>query len=475
MAVPPPPSYTPLRVALADGWLRSADAARVAVQVCDALAVAGGRPHGDVRPGTIYLSPDGTHVQLTAAARAGVGDSPYVAPECRGGRSVPTVAADVFAVGVVLYEMAVGRPPAVTPGVPLVRPGQVDPVARPLDPVVARCLASSPAARYRSVADLRAALVATLPPSGRTPVYVPPPVPRAAASPWRPLLTGIAVVAAVVVSIVARVLVRLAFLAAFPPPPPVPEGPAIVVAPSRPAAEAADPLLLPPPPTFAVQQPASLPQLADQAADEHRMRPGFGFRPITPAVPVGPRMPDTPMGPRAGGVPTSGAGPGGGAVAVPHAPSHVAGVAGPLAGGTGGRPFRQADFGAGRPLLGVAYTLGDWRGKGCLGSVRPLYDRSPAVNRDPNGGAVIARDGYAVGGLQVVADDTNAVAIAVVFLAVRDGRLDPADRYTSDFVGYLDAARTPVTLGGDGRTVIGLCGRRGMNLDAVGLVTAPPG
>ena len=78
---------------------------------------------------------------------------------------------------------------------------------------------------------------------------------------------------------------------------------------------------------------------------------------------------------------------------------------------------------------------------------------------------------YAVGGMNVEADK-YAAAIQLIFMRVTDaGALDPADSYTSEWIGKPSGRQTQM-LAGDGTKVIGLCGRQGLVLDAVGLVLA---
>jgi hypothetical protein len=109
--------------------------------------------------------------------------------------------------------------------------------------------------------------------------------------------------------------------------------------------------------------------------------------------------------------------------------------------------------------------MGSWAGEPALRSLTPIFDR-----RRPAGAkAVVARAGYAVGGMNVHAPKYVS-AIQLVFMRVGDdGRLDPSDSYTSDWIGK-PAGGPPEKLGGGGRKVIGIKGRRAAVLDAVGLV-----
>ena len=160
-----------LAARLREGPLLPDEALAVVRQVCDALefAHAHGVVHRDIKPGNILLDAagrvkvtdfgiaqlagEGPRTALTATG-ALLGTPEYVAPE----QMLPAAAvdhrADIFSLGVMLYELLTGQLPR---GV--FRPlAQIVPTARGLDRVVTRALQSDPAMRYSAVRELRAEL-----------------------------------------------------------------------------------------------------------------------------------------------------------------------------------------------------------------------------------------------------------------------------------------------------------------------------
>jgi serine/threonine-protein kinase len=135
--------------------------------------------HRDLKPSNILLTPDGTpritDFGLARAIDAGpevtrsgalVGTPAYMAPEqARGDVRAVGPAADIYALGAVLYEMLTGRPPfagqsagetihKVVSEEPTA-PSRLRPqVARDLETVCLKCLQKSPARRYASAQDL---------------------------------------------------------------------------------------------------------------------------------------------------------------------------------------------------------------------------------------------------------------------------------------------------------------------------------
>ena len=164
--------------------LSPARAAQVAAQVAAALGYAHrtGVVHRDVKPGNILITRDG-QVKVTdfgiaqavasedhlAEAGSVMGTATYFSPEQAEGVAVDG-RSDVYSLGVVLYEMVVGRPPYVGDS-PLevssqhvhgtiTPPSQfTDAVPHDLEAIIMEALAKSPAHRYQSADELRADLL----------------------------------------------------------------------------------------------------------------------------------------------------------------------------------------------------------------------------------------------------------------------------------------------------------------------------
>lgn len=146
-------------------------------------------------------------------------------------------------------------------------------------------------------------------------------------------------------------------------------------------------------------------------------------------------------------------------------------------GGNGGQPIVRLAADAG-PVVGFRYTTGNWGGRKVLRTFDPVYadpnaDDGAIVSDEPSQ-TIRARDGYAVGGVLVDADDVNAVAAKVTFVRVRNGAVVPGDAYETAWVGGEPSGLHQAKLAGKaGDVVVGTCGRKGLNLDALGLLVAP--
>jgi len=190
-----------LAALLAQGGLSAEELHKLGQQLADALAHAHERGvvHRDLKSGNVLITPEGrvkvldfglakrlaegdlaeaTTLAQASLTQAGaiVGTLAYMAPEQLLGKPADA-RSDVWALGVVLYEMAAGRRPfggdtgfelssAILGQPPAPLPATVP---APLAAVIARCLAKEPSQRYQRGGEVRAALEAvasgeTLPP-----------------------------------------------------------------------------------------------------------------------------------------------------------------------------------------------------------------------------------------------------------------------------------------------------------------------
>lgn len=134
---------------------------------------------------------------------------------------------------------------------------------------------------------------------------------------------------------------------------------------------------------------------------------------------------------------------------------------------TGGGSFRYVDPKG--HLIGVNYSVGSWDNVACLANASPIFNKDqPAIG----GTNVVAKPGYAVGGVEVQTKKF-VTAMRLIYFAIKpDGTLDPTTKLTSEWFGHPDAERekSAVTLGGDGKTVIGIHQKKGAILNGIALV-----
>jgi len=230
--------------AVASGPLPLDEALRIVRGVLAGLAAAHGKSivHRDIKPQNTRVCSDGRVVVMdfgiarayeASAPPPAAGEAPsgttflagtpgYIAPEILAGDRA-TALADLYAVGVLLYEMIVGKRPSASTTVLPTPTGaaavtaslEISPELAVLPPrlaaVMRRLLAADPAQRYQSVDDVVRAL------DRATQAEEPPAVAPAAPVPHRPRgwLLGLATIAlAAIASAAAAWLVRAA-----PPPP----------------------------------------------------------------------------------------------------------------------------------------------------------------------------------------------------------------------------------------------------------------
>jgi serine/threonine-protein kinase len=196
------------------GPVRLDEALRIMRQIADALDAAHekGIVHRDLKPGNVKIKPDGTVKVLdfglaktpeTAAGdpqtsptmtisptRAGMilGTAAYMSPEQARGKIVDK-RADIWAFGVVLYELLTGRRPFhgedLTETLASVMKDQPDVGSVPAQVrrLIESCLEKDPKRRLRDIGDWRLLLADQAPPSAKAP---------AVKLPWAVAATGIA-------------------------------------------------------------------------------------------------------------------------------------------------------------------------------------------------------------------------------------------------------------------------------------------
>ena len=305
-----------LRARLERGPLPLPEAGAILTQIAAALtAVHGaGIVHRDVKPSNVMLLPDGgaklldfgvaRHADDTAITSGGlvVGSPAYLSPEqVRGGAG--TTASDIWALGVLLYEMLVGHPPFQATDVAAVMYQVIHEPPRPvpgLPPAVAkvlkRALDKAPERRFSSAQSLADAFSAAQPAAAPAPSVRPAALPR-----WAWAMLPLLFLAAVLASFSARHTL-------FPPPttptaasapvpavtvPAVSAPPAIVLPaavrrtakPAVPSTRAVPPLLAETPPAAPVTfETGTVPSRPAAARRPRPARPQAATRPLPPSV-----------------------------------------------------------------------------------------------------------------------------------------------------------------------------------------------
>ena len=180
-----------------EGALPVADVVRILHDVVDALAYAHqhGVVHRDIKPDNVLLSgrhalvadfgvakavSDATGAHRMTTAGVALGTPTYMAPEQATADPHTDHRADIYAVGVVAYELLTGQPPFTGANAQallsahLTQAPQPITVHRPavaaaLDALVMKCLEKQPADRWQNAGELLFALDALAMPSGETP------------------------------------------------------------------------------------------------------------------------------------------------------------------------------------------------------------------------------------------------------------------------------------------------------------------
>ena len=215
----------PLAVRLRRGPIPIQEALGYAIEISDALRYAHARDvlHRDLKPANVFLTSGGAKVLdfglaklRTALVRNGratvdtrpikvtkhnevLGSAPYMAPERLEGQDADT-RADIFAFGVLVYEMVTGRPAfardSTADTLAAVLAGDLPPMQLPasaaldLEWILRKAVARNPADRWQSMADVHA-LLKRLASTGVSSAVAP-----AGSSWWTPAFIALLVVSA---------------------------------------------------------------------------------------------------------------------------------------------------------------------------------------------------------------------------------------------------------------------------------------
>lgn len=185
------------------GPLGQEKAVNIAATICDALSYAHGAgvTHRDIKPANVLLTDTGTlkvaDFGIAKAAFASgditttgtiLGSVTYLSPEQASGEE-PGPRADLYSLGVVTYQLLVGRPPfkeatdiatalghLKDPPPPLrsIRAG----IPRALDGAVLKALSKNPDDRYSSAEEMKSVLLDSVGSTGETQAMHYPPAPR---------------------------------------------------------------------------------------------------------------------------------------------------------------------------------------------------------------------------------------------------------------------------------------------------------
>lgn len=121
-----------------------------------------------------------------------------------------------------------------------------------------------------------------------------------------------------------------------------------------------------------------------------------------------------------------------------------------------------------QPITRVAYRTGSWANQPGFGEIRPVAE-SFVANGNQN--VVAAKKGYALGGIAADSGSDFLHAVQLTFMRILpNGKLDPADSYTSDWIGQPTGAVQKHNSSGE--LVVGLRGKRMLLVHSIGLVFA---
>ncbi len=126
-------------------------------------------------------------------------------------------------------------------------------------------------------------------------------------------------------------------------------------------------------------------------------------------------------------------------------------------------------------LTGFDVTYGEMGASRVIRSVQAIYDQQGTQVRGKTYGSanpehvrVEAKPGYAIGAI-IARGGYRVDGFRAVFMRIKGDQLDPSESYESRWLGGRGGS-ADVKLGGDRRRVIGIAGRYGDDIDALGLM-----
>ncbi len=171
-----------LRDLLRDGKLAPKQALAIVPPICEALQYAHdkGIVHRDIKPENLLLDRDGRIkiadfgiAALVGAGGEAAGTPPYMAPEQAGTAAEIDHRADIYALGVVLYEMLTGERPTKD----VVAPSRKVQLDVRIDEMVLKALDKTPELRYQTAGEFRRVVETLAGSAAEPPAATPPPVP----------------------------------------------------------------------------------------------------------------------------------------------------------------------------------------------------------------------------------------------------------------------------------------------------------
>ncbi|MGJ8716527.1 MAG: serine/threonine protein kinase [Maribacter stanieri] len=168
------------------GCLSVTEAVTIAIDVCKGLEAIHAKSivHRDINPANILLTKEGSAKvadlgialnkqsdnasQTLTMTGTFVGTMAYLAPEqLSGNRNTTDTRADIWALGILLFEMVVGTTPQA-----LLVSDILSEVPTPLKPIIRNCLRRNPDDRYSDINELKSDLTKVLTPSKKRPILI---------------------------------------------------------------------------------------------------------------------------------------------------------------------------------------------------------------------------------------------------------------------------------------------------------------